>query len=353
MIFIPHSRPFIDEDELVDVMKVLTSGWIAQGEKVRRLEETIAKFVGTKYAAAVSSGSAALYLALKSLDVGPGDKVIIPSYICSSPFWAVKLAGAEPRIVDISLSDFNIDPSEVKKKIRPKTKAIIVPHMFGCPAEIDELVNTGVPVIEDCAQALGAEYKDRPVGSFGTVSVFSFYATKIITTGEGGMILTNRERIIRRVKEMRDYDKKSLKTQRFNFKMTDFQAALGIAQMRKLQSFIGKRRQIASLYSQKLQSSILRLPEECDYKKSVYYRYIILTEKRRALQIKAKGKGISCERPVWKPLHRCLKVGGCPQSDLAYDRALSLPIYPRLSSREQNYIINKINLILKELSSAY
>ncbi|MDH7513867.1 MAG: DegT/DnrJ/EryC1/StrS family aminotransferase [Clostridiales bacterium] len=347
---IPHSRPFIDKDDIMAVSAVLASGQIAQGKKLKEFEDAVAAFIGTKYAVAVSSGTAALYLALRALQIGYDHEIIVPSYVCSSPFWAIKLIGAQPKIVDIDLSDFNISASEVKKNITPKTKAVIVPHMFGCPAEIDELIDIGIPIIEDCAQALGAEFKNRKVGSFGTISVFSFYATKMITTGEGGMILTNNQRLVERIKEIRDYDKRSLEILRFNFKMTDLQAALGISQMKKLKNFIEKRRRTASLYSKNFKSSMLRLPVEAANRKSTYYRYVVLTKERKSLQEFARIRDISCERPVWKPLHRYFKTTGYPNSDFAYKYALSIPIYPRLTQMEKKYLIREIALILRRLA---
>jgi dTDP-4-amino-4,6-dideoxygalactose transaminase len=224
---IQHSKPSVDHDDIEAVVDVLNSGNIAQGEKVEEFERNVAGFIGIKHGVAVSSGTAALHLSLIGLGVGPGDEVIIPSYICTSPYLATLYVGASPVIVDIDTTDFNISKKMAKKAITPKTKAIIVPHMFGTPAELDELLDTGVPVIEDCAQSLGAIYRGRKVGGFGKLSICSFYATKLITTGEGGMVLTNDDEIYRNISEIRQYDKKSLNTLRYNYKLTDFQAALG------------------------------------------------------------------------------------------------------------------------------
>ena len=346
-MMVPHSRPTIDREDIKAVTEVLASGHISQGEKVKEFETRLAKFVGTKYGIAVSSGTSAIHLALTSLNVGPKDEVIIPSYVCASPYMATLHAGAIPKIVDIRPSDFNIYATTLKKGVTHKTKAIIVPHMFGTPAELDELLDLGFPIIEDCAQSLGAEYKKRKVGSFGRLSVFSFYATKMITTGEGGMVLTNDHKIYNKIMEVREYDKKPLNTIRYNYKMSDIQAALGLSQLKKLSYFIKRRREIATIYNKQLSEYNVTLPRTAPHKRSVFYRYVVMVNRLDHIQKMAKKSGIMCEKPIWKPLHKSLPSTKCPNSDHAYNHALSIPLYPSLTEEEVEYVVKKLREVFK------
>jgi perosamine synthetase len=343
---ITHSRPMIDEEDIKAVTEVLASGMIAQGRKVKEFEEAIAHFVGTRYAVAVSSGTSALHLALLSLHVGVGDEVIIPSYVCTSPYFAIVHAGATPKIVDVDLKNLNINANHVKEAISAKTKAVIVPHMFGNPAELGELLDLGVPVIEDCAQSLGARYKEMEVGSYGDLSVFSFYATKMITTGEGGMILTDEREVFERVMQLRDYDKKELTPPKFNCKMTDFQAALGLSQLNKLPRFIQRRKEIASIYTESFSSCSCKMLDSTPESSPAFFRYILMLDNSTLIQQKTKQKGVVCEKPVHMPIHKYFSLGSCPNSDIAYDRALSVPLYPSLAEEEVEYVVTTMREIL-------
>ena len=347
-MIIPHSRPTIDQDDIEAVSKTLASGLVAQGGKVKEFENQIARFIGVKHAAACSSGTAALHLAILSLEANNKDEIIMPSYVCSSPYFATVHAGAKPKVVDIDSKDLNICAKTAKKHLSFKTKAIIAPHMFGNPAELDELLNLGVPIIEDCAQAFGAEYNKRTVGSLGDLSIFSFYATKMITTGEGGMVLTNNSEYYHRIIETRDYDKKPLTPTKYNYKMTDFQAALGLSQLKKLQQFIARRRQIAAYYDEQLSNFNLIPPRDILHKKSVFYRYVVTVNRLDYLRKAAKEKGVICEKPVWKPLHRLLSSVKCPNSDYAYVHALSIPLYPSLREEEIEHVTKTLRIVSKK-----
>jgi perosamine synthetase len=342
---IPHSKPLIDQDDIAAVSDVLASGNIAQGVKVNEFEQAVSQFVGTKFGVACSSGTSALHLALISIGVGPGDEVVMPSYVCSSPYFATLHAGAVPKLADINFLDFNISVESVRKQLSEKTKAIIVPHMLGEAAEIDELLALGVPIVEDCAQSLGAQYKGQKVGSFGTVSAFSFYATKMITTGEGGMVLTNEPEFYSKLVECRDYDKKSLSSTKYNYKMTDFQAALGLSQLKKLRHFIERRRQIAYAYDTSFSDCNIELLLDNPSKKSVYFRYVIKVSNRDWVQQEAKNSGLICEKPIFRSLHTYLGLHGYPNSDRATEKSLSIPIYPSLANDE----IEKITQTLRRL----
>lgn len=345
-LIVPHSRPTLDEEDVKAVTEVLVSGNIAQGEKVEEFERMIAAFVGTRYGVAVSSGTSALHVALLGLGVKAGDEVIMPSFVCASPYFAVLHAGAVPKVVDISLDDYNINAEAVKRRLSFRTKAIIVPHMFGTPAELDQLLELGVPLIEDCAQALGAEYKGRKVGSFGALSVFSFYATKMITTGEGGMVLTSDREFYDRLIDVRDYDKKSLTPVKYNYKMTDFQAALGLSQLNKLEHFIDRRRKLASVYAERFSEYDVDLPTVFSEKKSVFFRYVLMMNEMERFQRKIKKRGVMCEKPVFSPLHKSLPKLSCPNSDKAFERALSVPLYPGLSDIEIEFLFRTFDSVL-------
>jgi len=340
----------IDQDDIRAVSRVLASGSISQGEKVREFENELAHFVGTKHAVACSSGTSALHLALLGLGVGVGDEVIMPSYVCSSPYFAALHAGAVPKVVDIDHADLNIYAEAVKRQLSRRTSAIIAPHMFGTPVELDELLELGIPVIEDCAQSLGAEYKGRKVGSFGELSIFSFYATKMITTGEGGMILTNNSEFYSRIVDARECDKTSIIPTKYNYKITDIQAALGLSQMKKLKYFINRRRQIASLYTNRFLEFDITLPRKHSDRQSVFFRYVIMVPYIEYIKEKAKKNGVTCEKPVWQPLHQSIPSVNCPNTDYAHSHALSIPLYPSLTEEEVEYVIENLETIFKEMN---
>jgi dTDP-4-amino-4,6-dideoxygalactose transaminase len=338
----------IDQNDIEAVVQILSSENIAQGVKVREFEQQVARFVGTKYAVACSSGTSALHLAMIGLGLNDNDEVIIPSYVCASPYFAALHAHLKPKIVDINRLDSNISLETAKKGLSRKTKAIIVPHMFGNPAELEELLELQIPLIEDCAQSLGAEYKNRRVGSFGAASVLSFYATKMITTGEGGMILTNNRMDYSRIIEARDYDKKALSPPKYNYKMTDFQAALGLSQLEKLQYFVERRRKIASLYNERFSDCEIQRPQEHIHKKPVYFRYVIMTSDANKTERQAKEKGVTCEKPVWKPIHQDLNRCVCPSADYVHKHSLSIPLYPSLTKEEIEYVVRTMERIFKK-----
>ena len=219
--------------------------------------------------------------------------------------------------------------------------------MFGNPAELDPLLDFGIPIIEDCAQSLGAEYGSHRVGSYGKLSVFSFYATKMITTGEGGMILTDDEICFAKIYDLRDYDKKALYPVKFNYKMTDIQASLGLSQLTRLPDFIERRRYIASRYTDSLSKYEIELPGVSSENKSIFYRYIVSLGRMDQVREGARSNGIMCEKPVFMPLHKGSSEFQCPNSDWAHQHALSIPLYPNLSHEEIDYIIARLEEILR------
>lgn len=346
---IPHSRPLLGRSEKEAVCRVITSGHLAQGAEVEALEKAVASVMGRRFAAAVHSGTAALHLSLMVLGVRRGDWVAIPSYVCSALLHAVSLVGARPLIVDVDPETFNMDPDDLRRRLKSATKAIIVPHMFGLPAEIHEIGALGVPIIEDCAISLGARHRDKPVGSFGMLSVVSFYATKMMTTGEGGMVVGDSASLLHKIRESRDYDGRSRHQARFNYKMTDLQAALGRVQLRRLRSFVRARRSLAQRYLQELAEGPWDLPESERF--HVYYRFVIRPHRNAGrLLSQLMKQGVEARRPVFKPLHRYLGLEGFPGTDESYRRAVSIPLYPALTKAEIEYVIKSTKRAGKSLN---
>jgi dTDP-4-amino-4,6-dideoxygalactose transaminase len=217
--------------------------------------------------------------------------------------------------------------------------------MFGMIANLTDLKRLGVPIIEDLAQSIGARYNGRRVGTFGDLAICSFYATKMMTTGEGGMVLSNKAALLEKVGDLRDYDNKNLNALRFNYKMTDLQAAFGMQQLKQLNNFIKRRRVIAQLYDKGFAGANVELPRWREGREAVYFRYVIKTPKNAAVIIKKlKARGIHAAAPVFKPLHSYLKQKGFPVADKLMKRAVSLPIYPRLTDEE----VKKIIIVVKE-----
>lgn len=344
---IPHSRPTLGEEEKKACEAVLDSLQIAQSEKARAFEEIFCDLLGRRYAVAVSSGTSALILSLTALEISKGDEVICPSFACVALLHAIDAVGARPVLADIDLEDFNISVSDLKKKIRKRTKVVIVPHAFGRASRMNEILKLGIRVVEDGTQALGARAGGKKVGSFGEVSLFSFYATKMITTGEGGMILTDSSRVAQKLFDLRDYDKKENYQPRTNSKMTDLEAAIGIEQVKKLPFFIQRRREIASRYREAFQGSGAALPVEDEDRDHVYYRYVVRVPKKSKQWLRElQGRGIDAKRPLFKPLHRYLDFQNAsfPATTQAMKEACSLPIYPSLSAEESHEICEAIRI---------
>jgi len=338
---IPHSSPTIGSADRNRLLEPLKSNRLASGVLVEEFEERFSRYIGLRYAIATQSGSSALHLALLSLNIGKGDEVIIPSYVCTAVLNAVMYTGATPRLVDIDLRDFNICPDEVKKKLNRRTKAVIVPHMFGTGADMDSLVSLKVPLIEDVALSLGATFRGRRLGSFGRVSVFSFYATKMITTGEGGMVVTDSKLLAEKVRNWREYDRKRHYRIRYNYKMNEIQASLGLSQLSRLEEFIKRRRRIADLYSRTISDRKIVLPRPLEGRDHVYYRYTIRTKGAIKKYLKELiSRDIECKSPVFRPLHRYLHLreADFPHTSQAAGRVISLPIYPSLSREKSKYI---------------
>ena len=368
MKFIPIAKPIFGKDELRYVNQCIRTGWISsQGKLVKRFEQKFAQYCKVKYGIATSNGTAALHLALLGLGIGPGDEVIVPDLTFIAPVNSVIYTGARPVLVDIDRNTFNIDVSQIEKNITKKTKAIIVVHLYGRPCLMDEILNIAKKynlfIIEDCAESHGAEYKGRKVGSFGHISCFSFFANKIITTGEGGMCLTNNKRLAKKINILLNHGMSPKKRYwhnivGFNYRLTNIQAGIGLAQLRKIDKFLKEREKIGKLYNNYLKDiSGIEIPSFKKWEKPVYWLYSILIDKkynREKLIEKLKQKNIET-RPFFYPVHKMpfykkyIKKGQkFPIAEEISKRGISLPTFVNLTSSQIQYICNSIRKLLKK-----
>ena len=283
------AKPDITEKAINRVVQILKSGHLVQGEQVRRFEEGLREYIGSNHAILVSSGTAALHLSMIVLNIGPGDEVIVPAFTFPATANAVELVGAKPVFVDVGLSDFCIDAQKIEAKLSSKTKAIIPVHEFGQPADMEKIASiaelNNLLVIEDAACALGADINGKKIGSFGDLACFSFHPRKAITTGEGGLVVTQDNEIANRLKRMRnhgivaeegivDFVEAGL-----NYRMTDFQAALGYEQFTPLEDLIALRLKTARQYDELLSSiNWIQVPEKLHGRKMVYQSYHIMVD---------------------------------------------------------------------------
>ncbi|MDD5674539.1 MAG: DegT/DnrJ/EryC1/StrS family aminotransferase [Chitinivibrionales bacterium] len=345
-IIIHHSRPFVGQEEKRAVAAVIDSGQLAAGPQVAALERELAGYVGHRYGLAVSSGTAALYLALRALDINKSSKVLMPSYVCTALLHAALFCGAKPVFSDINPETGCIDDKEIAKAIRPGVAAIIVPHLFGYPVDAAAIQKRfGIPVIEDCAQCVGATRGKNSVGGMTALSVFSFYATKLLAAGEGGLAATSDKKIADRIKELREYDKRDSLRPAFNFKLSDVHAAIARAQLKKIRSIIDLRRKIARRYLKAFeQSPKIVFPVVEAGTIPVYYRFVArVNNDLPAIINKMNSKGIECGRPVYRPLHLYYKKkSGFKTTMQWHASALSIPIYPGLAHAESDRVLTAL-----------
>jgi dTDP-4-amino-4,6-dideoxygalactose transaminase len=344
---VPHNRPTIEEPDIAAVSQVLASGHIGQGFEVRSFEEeTAARFGRPGWdGVAVSSGTAALYLALRAVGVGAGDRVLIPTYVCTALAHATTLAGAEAWLADIRDTDFNLDASRLSPP--PRLRAVVLPHIYGVPSDPGPLRRLGVPVIDDGAQAIGGRWQGQPVGSLGDMSIFSFYATKPLTCGQGGMVLGPRE-ACDAIRDYRDYDGKRELRPRFNFQMSDIQAALGRSQLRRLDAFLARRRETAALYAAAL-PTILGRQQSLPGAEPNHHRFVIRLSRVGEARQRFEASGIATIVPTepWELLHRQV---GLPEEDFPVAEAvarttLSVPMQPSLSEDERRRVASVIETL--------
>jgi perosamine synthetase len=313
--FIPVAETVLDGNEKKYVLDCLDTGWISgSGKYVDDFEREFAAFCGVEHAVSVSNGTAGLHVALLALGVGPGDEVIVPdlTYVASAN--AVTYCGAKPVLADVDPSIWTLDPEDVARKISPATKAIMPVHLYGHPADIDPILELAsehnLHVVEDAAEAHGAEYKGRRVGGLGDVGVFSFFGNKIITTGEGGMITTNDKELADKVRLLKGQGMDTARRYWFpvvgyNYRMTNIQAAIGLAQLERIEWFIEKKREVAALYDEALRSLPVITQHEAVWANSVYWLYsICLPEEfdRDKIMTRLLEHGVET-RPFFHPMH--------------------------------------------------
>ncbi len=349
---IPVSEPNFKGNELKYVTDCINSNWISSiGKYVSKFEEVFARFCGTTYAVSTCNGTTALHLALLSLDISEGDEVIVPDLTFVATANAVAYCGAKPVFVDVDPRTWNIDPSKIYEKITGRTKAIIVVHLYGLPCDMDAIIkiarSNNLKIIEDAAEAHGAEYKGKRVGSIGDIGVFSFYGNKIVTTGEGGMITTSDPKLVEDIKMLRDHAMS--KTRRYwhtalgyNYRITNVQAAIGVAQMEQIDSFIETKRRNAALYNSLLQDVRgITLPPEVDLCKNVYWMYSVLIEDdfgvtRDEVIERLMKNGIET-RPFFYPLHQLPMYKGefvCFEAEELSRKGINLPSATTLTEGE-------------------
>jgi len=348
---IPHSLPTLGSEEAKGLREVLASGRIATGEEVAEFEQAMASYLGLKGAVATASGTAALHLSLLAVGIKEGDEVICPSFTCSALLNAISHCQAIPRIVDIDEETMNISLAATRQALNKRTAAIIIPHMFGYPVEaMDDFLALGPPLIEDCAQSLGATYHGKMTGTWGVAAILSFYATKVITTGQGGMVVSRNKGLLAEVRDLRAYDKKEDHKIRYNFCMTDLQARMGRIQLGKLSSFLKAREQRAQWYDRHIQRlNGVMMPR----KEGIYYRYIVRIRAGKLDEVLGHlhREGIEVQRPVFRPLHRYLGLDGFESTEQVFAEALSLPIYPRLKAADVRHIALCLKMAVEETNA--
>ena len=323
--------------------RVVRAGHLAQGPEVAALEAAVAAVAGCRHAVAVSSGTTALQLALSALGLGQGDQVIVPSYACTALLHAVWAVGAQPVVADVDPASGNLDAERVGRCCGPRVRAAIVPHLFGAAAPVAAIAALGVPVVEDCAMALGATRGGRPLGSLGSVAVCSFYATKLVAAGEGGMVLTHDADLAAAVRGQRSYDGLPADRPRLNAKMTDLAAAVARVQMDRLPDFIASRRRLAARYAAALAGLGLALPA-ADTER-VWYRYVVQTpDDATGLLQAVNQRGVAARRPVPNPLHLELGLPDAqfPGASQAWRQNVSLPLYPTLTESEFDRVVEAV-----------
>jgi perosamine synthetase len=367
---VPMSAPDITVEDVEAVAEVVRSGRLALGPKTEEFERLVAEYVGVKYAVAVSSGTTALHLIVKSLGIGPGDEVLVPSFTFVASANVILYEGATPVFVDIEPDTYNLDPEDLKKKITPRTKAIMVVDVFGHPAEWDEILRIAegynLRVIDDSCEAIGAEYKGKKLGQFGDAAAFAFYPNKQITTGEGGVIVTNSEEIARLCRSLRNQGRGEmgawLEHERlgYNYRMTEMSAALGISQLKRIEVLLAKRERVAQMYTERLSKlGLVRPPVVRPYVRMSWFVYVITLAEglhRDPVMKALEEKGIP-SRGYFSPVHlqpyiRKLlgtREGMLPITESVAQRTVALPFHSNLSSAEIDLVVEALGECLSRL----
>jgi UDP-4-amino-4,6-dideoxy-N-acetyl-beta-L-altrosamine transaminase len=372
--YLPYHQPLIEKDEIEEIIDTLKSGWLTMGPKTIEFEKLITEYTGAKHAIAVNSCTAALHLSLIALSIGKGNEVITTPFTFASTGNVIVHTGAKPVFVDITKDTYNIDPEKINEAITPKTKAIIPVHYAGQPCDMKTIMeiaeDNNLIVIEDAAHAIGAEYKNKKIGTFGTTTCFSFYVTKNMTTGEGGAITTDDDKLADKLRVLRlhgiskdawkRYSEKGswyydIEECGWKYNMTDMQASLGIHQIKKLDKLIEKRKEYTNIYNKELnKANGIIIPYEMPNVKHAYHLYPILLKNynREDFINKMHEKGIGCSvhfiplhlHPFYQQTFK-FKRGDFPNAEWVYEKEISLPLYPKMEMRDILYVIKAIKEI--------
>lgn len=368
---IPVNEPLFISDEKKYLAECINSGWISsEGPFVKEFENKFSSYIGKKYGVAVSSGTAALEVAVGALNFAPGDEIILPSFTIISCASAVVANGLVPVFVDCKEDTWNIDPEKIEEKITKKTKAIMVVHIYGYPCNMEPILKIAkkrkLKIIEDVAEAIGAEYYGKKCGSFGDISCFSFYANKIISTGEGGMVLANDKKYAERAELLRNIG--FIEKRRFlheelarNYRMTNMQAAIGTAQLKNIEKLIKIKRENGKKYTENLEGiSGLRLPAEKEYAKNVYWMYGIVLDKKTGFNAESFAEKLLEKRietrpffyplhlqPVWKKINIKIKKEKLAVTENISRQGLYLPSGLALKKEQIEAVCDAIKFILK------
>jgi perosamine synthetase len=368
--FVPIAKPLIGLREKELVLDALDSGWVSSiGKYIDAFEENFARYCGTKYALTVSHGTAGLHLALAALGIGPGDEVIVPDLTFVATANAVAYTGAAPVLADIDPDTLCLDPASVKSLLSPRTKAIMPVHLYGHPADMDALAEIadahGVPLIEDAAEAHGAEYRGRRVGALSKCAVFSFYGNKVITTGEGGMITTDDAALYQRARRLRDHamnpKRRYFHEERgFNYRLTNLQAALGVAQLERIDDFLSRRTEIMGWYHQEIATGDqVRLNRVKNWARSAFWMVCLEVDwfdesrRRDAFMQALRARGIDT-RPYFctissMPMYRQAPL---PVASRKAQTGLNLPSFYELARSDVRRIGTEVNELLEQMSPA-
>jgi len=355
--------PIIENEEINEVRTVLsekslTSAANAGGMRVQEFEKLLSSYVGSRYAVAVNSGTAALQASLYALDIKNGDEVLLPSFTFVATANSVISVGAKPIFVDILPENYTMDPEDLRKKITKKTKAIIPVHLYGNFAymqEISEIANKyNLEIIEDAAQSLGTTYKNKHSGTFSRVGCFSLYAAKVITSGEGGAVITDEKQLFEKLRKIRNhgmvhgYDTRILG---LNFRLPEISAAIAKIQMKKLSKFLKKREKNAKILSELLYDLDIILPSERQGVKVNWYLYTVSTKNRDKLLNQLNSKGIGAAAYYSTPVHRTPffnKKMNLPITDWAASTVLSIPVHPLVTENNLHYISKTIHQLIEK-----
>jgi perosamine synthetase len=335
------ARPDVGDEELAAIEEVLRSGQLTMGQKVEEFETAIAQAVGTAHAAVVSSGTAALHVALLALGIGPGDEVVVPAYTFPATANAVELCGAHAVLVDIDADTFVVDVAAVAAAMTPRTRAVIAVHLFGRPVDWEAL-QTAVPqevvLLEDAAGALGARYRGTPCGALGVAACLSFHPRKIVTTGEGGAVTTDEAELDAAVRRWRHHGWATLgdmPAPGFNYRLPDLLCAIGIPQLARLEELLAARERVAGWYTERLEHLVFT-PSAADGDRHGWQAYVVQLDRRDAALAALRNEGIEAQIGTWA-LHRLEPYrshGPFPGAERAFERALALPFATTTTEEE-------------------